>query len=84
MAERRAGRLVKPTTRKAAEVLGDKTYVASACVCGCTEFYTVNGACVDCTKRRAHKRYETPEGRRAQRDGDARRYIKRKQRNGHE
>lgn len=72
---------MKPITRKAAEALGDKTYIAAACVCGGTEFYTINGSCVQCSIARANARYQTPEGRRAQRDGDARRYAERK-RNG--
>lgn len=64
--------------QETAQVLGDKTYTAvTPCVCGCDQCYTTNGACVECTKQRSRDRYATPEGKRAQRDGDARRYRNR-------
>jgi hypothetical protein len=66
------------TLRDMARTKGRKTYTAGPRHCGCTEFYTVNGSCVECAKRRARARYATPEGRRAQREGDARRYSLRR------
>lgn len=62
-----------------AQLMGDKTFTAwrSPCVCGCTQFYTCNASCVDCTKARSRNRYATPEGKKTQREGDRRRYQKR-------
>ena len=57
------------TKRTVAQLVGDRTFMSAACVCGCRRFYTSNGACVDCTKARSRARYATPAGRKAQRDG---------------
>jgi len=66
----------KPTNlpMKTAQIMGRKTFTASPCFCGCTEFYASNGGCVECAKARSRARYATPEGKRAQREGDKQRY----------
>lgn len=65
--------------RDNAKLLSERFFKGTACFCGCTDFYTVNGACVDCTKARSIERYSTPEGRKKMRAGDKARYLRKKQ-----
>ena len=64
-------------TKGVAQLMGRRFYTDTPCFCGCDQFYTKNGGCVDCAKSRANARYATPEGKRAQREGDKKRYRKR-------
>lgn len=65
----------KNSARKVSELLGDKTYIGIPCsVCRGAERYTINAACVACTKAKAKARYNTPEGKRVQLTRDRKRH----------